>query len=222
MSCLFVTCLLVCTGCIQTPSAGKNLGENAGQLSQSPPSILTQVPDVRQSQSYSCGAASLQAVFNYWGIDEREGMLIQELNSTEETGTPPESLVRVARAHGLHAYMLSNLTLADLEQFNANGTPVIIACQAWRTPEEENQSWDNLWDDGHYMVVIGLDKDNVYFEDPSLLGSRGFIPRQEFLSRWHDYEGTSLSGPNSTVFSHLGIIIRGNEPAVYPTFTYVD
>ena len=97
--------------------------------------------------------------------------------------------------------MQTNLTLTDLEQFNANGTPVIIAGQAWRDPEEENRSWDTLWDDGHYMVVIGLDKDNVYFEDPSLLGSRGYIPRQEFLSRWHDYEGvcqTSISDPNAT------------------------
>jgi predicted double-glycine peptidase len=146
---------------------------------------------------------------------------MQELNSSYETGTLPESIVRVAQAHGLKADMQSNLTLTDLEQFNANGTPVIIACQAWRDPEEENQSWDNLWDDGHYMVVIGLDKDNVYFEDPSLLGSRGYIPRQELLSRWHDYEGTSTLGPDSTVYYHLGIIIRGSEPATYPAFTYV-
>jgi len=222
MTCLFVAGFLMCPGCIQTPSSGKNPGENAGQLSASPPGLLTWVPDVRQSQSYSCGAASLQAVFNYWGIDEREGTLIEELNTTEEAGTPPESLVRVARAHGLQAELRTNLTLVDLEQLNADRIPVIIACQAWRVPDEVNLSWDDIWDDGHYMVVIGLDKDNVYFEDPSMLGTRGVIPRQEFLSRWHDYEGTSPFGKNSAALYHAGIIIRGSEPAVYPAFTRVD
>ena len=39
---------------------------------------------------------------------------------------------------------------------------------------------------GHYMVVIGIDNQNVYFEDPAILGSRGYITDQEFLDRWHD------------------------------------
>src|SRR5208337_5317962 len=118
--------IIVSTGCVQNSAPPQVMYNQTVTGLATVPGLLSQVPDVRQSQSYSCGAASLQAVFNYWGIDEREGMLIQELNSTEETGTPPESLVRVARVHGLQAYMLSNLTLADLEQFNANGTPVII------------------------------------------------------------------------------------------------
>jgi hypothetical protein len=29
----------------------------------------------------------------------------------------------------------------------------------------------------------------VFVEDPSLLGSRGVIPRAEFEERWHDVEG---------------------------------
>jgi hypothetical protein len=186
------------------------------------PGLLSQVPDVRQSTSYSCGAASLQAVFSYWGIDQREGVLIQELNTTETSGTPPESIVRVARAHGLEADLRTNLTLGDLEQSLAGKVPVIIACQAWRDPAGANRSWDDTWEDGHYMVVIGMDKSNVYFEDPAMLGTRGVIPRQEFLSRWHDYEGDAPFSKNSTVLYHAGIFIRGKEPAAYPEFTHVD
>ena len=72
---------------------------------------------------------------------------------------------------------------------------MIIACQAWSDVSPAHLPWDKDWEDGHYMVVIGLDADNIYFEDPAMLGTRGMIPRQEFLSRWHDYEGAAPFGP---------------------------
>jgi len=214
--------IIVSTGCVQNSAPPQVMYNQTVTGLATVPGLLSQVPDVRQSQSYSCGAASLQAVFSYWGIDQREGVLIQELNTTEATGTPPESIVRVARAHGLEADLRTNLTLADLEESLAGNVPVIIACQAWRDQSEANLSWDDTWEDGHYMVVIGLDRSNVYFEDPALLGTRGEIPRQEFLSRWHDYEGGPPFRNSSTILYHAGIFIRGKEPAKYPEFTYVD
>ncbi len=51
------------------------------------------------------------------------------------------------------------------------GTHIIVNAQAWT--DDQN--------DGHYMVVIGVDNENVYFEDPAVLGSRGYISNQEFL-----------------------------------------
>jgi len=161
-------------------------------------------------------------VLNYWGTDVREGVLMQELGTTPEAGTPPDAIVRVARDYGLSAELRLNLTLADLEQSVVEKSPVIIACQAWTDTDPEELNWDTDWEDGHYMVVIGLDDENVYFEDPSMLGTRGMIPMQEFLSRWHDYLGTPPFGAYSTALYHAGIFIRGNEPAEYPAFTHVD
>lgn len=207
--------LVVSTGCTQAPAT------IPGNTTVTPV-LLKTVPDVRQSQNFSCGAASLQAVLNYWGIDEREGELIRQMGTTSESGTPPEAIVSAARAHGLDASLGTNLTLADLESSVAAGVPVITASQAWRDPEEANQSWENIWEDGHYMVVIGIDSNNLYFEDPALLGTRGVIPRQEFLARWHDYEGVPPFSNTSRILNHAGILIRGKEPALYPAFTHVD
>ncbi len=214
--------IMVSAGCVQQSAPWQNEKNPIAADPATVHGLLNTVPDVRQSQPYSCGAASLQSVFNYWGIDMREGVLMQELNTTEESGTPPESIVRVARAHGLQAEIRTNLTLTDLEQANANKVPVIIACQAWSDVSPANLSWDRDWEDGHYMVVIGLDTNNVYFEDPSMLGTRGVIPRQEFLSRWHDYEGAAPFSSDSTVLYHAGIFIRDSEPALYPAFTHVE
>ncbi|MFA6364105.1 C39 family peptidase [Methanoregula sp.] len=211
--------LIVSAGCMQASVSPQDAGIQNATGSES---VLSTVPDVRQSQPYSCGAACLLAIFNYWGIDMREGVLMQELNTTEEAGTSPDAIVRVARAHGLQAALRTNLTLADLERSLANRTPVIIDCQAWSDTSPANISWEDDWEDGHYMIVIGLDAENVYFEDPSQLGTRGVIPRQEFISRWHDYEGPAPFNANSTPMYHAGIFISGSKSANYPTFTHVD
>jgi predicted double-glycine peptidase len=218
---LFLLAGGIACGCLQQAPAGAGVvqgPQDAGMV----PGLLATVPDVRQSQSYSCGASSLQAVLHYWGIDAREGVLIGELGTSEEAGTSPDALVRVAQSYGLSAGLRTNLTLDDLAQANSERVPVIVACQAWRDESEASLPWESVWESGHYMVVIGIDDENVYFEDPSLLGTRGIIPRDEFLSRWHDYEGKPPFGNSSEVFYHAGIFIRGSRPASYERFTRVD
>lgn len=182
--------------------------------------ILFGVPDVRQSTNYSCGASALQAVLSYWGgEDQREDVLMKKLNITHE-GASSEDIIRVAQGMGFEAEFKENLTLADLEASIKAGIPVIIVGQAWR--DNETTPWEDDWDDGHYMVVIGLDERNVYLEDPSILGSRGYIPRQEFIQRWHDYRYEILSPTNIRKVVHAGIFIKGKEPAKHSMFIHVD
>lgn len=173
--------------------------------------ILSGVPDTRQSTEYSCGAAALQAVLGYWGRDIGEGDLMELLNTNPDAGTYPDDIIRAAQELGLKAEYGENLTLADIEVSVRKEVPVMVDCQSWRSVSERIESWADIWDDGHWMVVIGLDEKNVYFEDPYILGTRGFMPRQEFLERWHNPRGF---GPSDTVKqNHVGIFVQGNEPA---------
>ncbi|MDD1723749.1 MAG: C39 family peptidase [Methanospirillum sp.] len=191
--------------------------------------LLLTVPDVRQGTEYTCGASALQAVLNYWGIDMREDELVELLNTTEESGTPPENIQSVAASLGLTASVEENLTPEQLEESIDANIPVIIAAQAWNGEYADDgtwisvtpESWNDTWEDGHYMVVIGIDDRNVYLEDPAQLGTRGVIPIGEFLSRWHDYDGGTGTGKPEHVYDHLGIIISGDEPASYPAYTPV-
>lgn len=176
----------------------------------SPPPLLA-VPDVRQSTGYTCGAAALQAILAYWGTEEREDRLAARLHSTPEAGTHPLEILRVAREFGLTAELHEGLDLSDLERALAAGTTVIVDLQAWR--DQTVLPWSKTWDDGHYMVLLGADRENLYFEDPSLLGERGVIPRQEFVERWHDYEGDPPLDPTDRTFVHAAIFITGSRPA---------
>jgi predicted double-glycine peptidase len=194
------------------PSPDNALASRQGK--PSPPaglSLLEGVPDVRQSTGYTCGASALQAVLAYWGTEEREDRLAARLHSAPKAGTNPLEIVRVAREFGLTADLREGLELADLEAALASRTTVIVDLQAWR--DRSDLPWAETWDDGHYMVLLGADRDNLYFEDPVLLGSRGMIPRSEFIDRWHDYEGEPPLDPTDRKYVHMAIFLRGSRPA---------
>lgn len=193
-------------------------GFSAGRVLPTPPAPAASgtmpairalsVPDVRQSTGFSCGAAAFQAVLGYWGIDEVEGDLIAELGSDPEQGTPPHAIARVARARGFQVRVHENLSLAGLAGEVHRGVPVIVAIQAWPSEPSPGRRWVDEWEEGHYVVVVGVDDSSVTVEDPSLLGARGFIPTTEFLDRWHDVDASDRR------WVHLGIAIEGDAPAV--------
>jgi predicted double-glycine peptidase len=186
-------------------------GLRHAQAAPAPAPSVPAIPDVRQSTGYTCGAAALQAVLAYWGTSEREDRLAARLHSTPEAGTHPADIVRVAREFGLTAEIREGLDLADLEQALAGGTTVIVDLQAWR--DRADLPWTETWDDGHYMVLLAMDRDDLYFEDPSLLGVRGVIPRAEFVDRWHDYEGDPPLDPGDREYVHMAIFLKGDHPA---------
>ncbi|AKB54749.1 hypothetical protein MSBRM_1751 [Methanosarcina barkeri MS] len=185
--------------------------------------MLLQVPDVRQSTNYSCGASCFQAVVSYWGgTDMGEGQFIELVNTTlgetERKGTTPSGIVEGAEKMGFRAEIRENLTLDDLRDSINKGIPVIVRLQAWK---DENQTWE-MNASSHYMVVIGIDSKNVYFEDPWILGNRGYIPHDEFIERWHTFSYESPTADKKTNMIHMGIFISGDKPAQNPGFIHVD
>ncbi|HEY0196506.1 MAG TPA: C39 family peptidase, partial [Methanobacterium sp.] len=125
-----------------------------------------------------------------------------------ENGTLPEGIAQAARDSGLTVEVMENMTLQDLHQNINQGVPTIVLCQAWR--DNTTGNWTNNTGDSHYLVVIGMDDQNIYFEDPAILGSRGYISLQEFLERWHDQYLNPETG-NNTTLAHLGIVVT-DEP----------
>ncbi|HEX2695116.1 MAG TPA: cysteine peptidase family C39 domain-containing protein [Acidobacteriota bacterium] len=187
-----------------------------------PAGLLSTIADVRQSTAYSCGAAALQAVLNYYGIDKREKALMDMLKTTEEAGTSPDNIVRVAKELGLQADPRENVRYEDLIKAYREGIPVICAIQAWTDALPGKRAWTSDWEDGHYVIVIGADEQFVYVEDPSLLGTRGIILKQEFLDRWHDYTGGPPFDPTDRAYVRLGIFMTGKTPVRQYSFTKVD
>jgi len=146
--------------------------------------ILWNVPPVQQETNYTCGASAMQSVFSYYGQSFTEAYLAKELGSTPKDGTDHHKMADYAKKLGIKAEVKHNLRIADLAPYLEREQAIIIEAQAHG--DRVGMDYTNIWDSGHYMVVIGLDEKNIYFMDPSASGNRGFLPIGEFMTRWHD------------------------------------
>lgn len=189
-------------------------------ITQNNTTILN-VPDTKQPNNSTSGAAALQAVLTYYGTDTFLDTLVNMTNTTEN-GTPPEGIAQAARDSGFTAEVKENMALKELQENINQGIPTIVLCQAWG--DNATGNWTNHTGDGHYLVVIGMDEENIYVEDPAILGSRGYIPLHEFLDRWHEQylinETENNTGNDTTIttVNHLGIVITGGQAVNFPPF----
>ncbi len=176
------------------------------------PDKFLEVPLVRQTTEYSCGAAALAAILHYWRVfSGSETELFIPLGTTQNDGTAPDSIVRVAKSFGLSAEEKTRMTLDDLELAHKSGSTVILNIQAWK--DKGSSPWSLTWENGHYVVLVGLDENFIYVMDPSVSAQYGYIPHKEFLERWHDYEEKN----NVKEFNYeLGIVIRGKKSPLKP------
>ena len=169
----------------------------------------------RQMTEYSCGASALQSVFSYWGQEMEEEALMRLLGTNPEVGTFPQDLVRGARALGFDAEMKENSSLDDLERFTSAGHPVTALGQVWRSEKDTPESAADEWDCGHYIVVLSVDADYVYFQDPYIRMGKGFVPRSAFDEHWHQIMG-GIAHARSAEMHRVAIFIKGNESAIRP------
>jgi ABC-type bacteriocin/lantibiotic exporter with double-glycine peptidase domain len=175
-----------CPACGATPGADRVLAARAR---------LMRLPDVRQHTAYACGAAALQAVLAYHGIDARGDELMDELGTDPVVGTRWWEIKRVAERHKLRVEKHEGMTTGGLKALLARDVPVVLAIQAWadRTALAGDVDWADRTEDGHYVVAVGYDERLFYFEDPAIFGV-GYIPHEDLAERWFDFDehGTRL------------------------------
>lgn len=147
---------------------------------------LVRVPLARQDTDYTCGVTALQSILGYYGIDKRLDELAAAAKSSPEDGTSYKNIADYAKAQGFAVSIRTKMTLEELKRYIDKKQPVLVVIQAWAESTSSYSSGQN--EDGHYVVAIGYDKNNFYFMDPSTLGHYTYIPTDEFVSRWHDYD----------------------------------
>ncbi len=146
--------------------------------SMSLPTNLIKVPRLRQSTDYTCGVCALQAVLGYYGDDVREDELARMLKANHTDGTRYKEIAKYGQSHGYNVEIKKDAEVADLEAFLTSGRPVICLIQAWgedKSGDGQKIDYSKRWQDGHYVVAVGFDKDNIYFMDPSTVGTYTYI-----------------------------------------------
>lgn len=160
------------------------------EASQEAPANLIRVPLMRQGLNYTCGPAVLASMLYYYdqSKDFLEDELAKMLRANEQDGTLVADMVRVSEAEGFTVTTYYNWNLEALKASIDNGTPVIVLLQAW-AEKVPGHDYKTDWENGHFAIVVGYDKKNLYFMDPSTFGNYTFIPIKQFLDRWHDMDG---------------------------------
>lgn len=145
------------------------------------------VEHIRQSTNYSCGPACMAMVMRFYGRSITEQRLIRDMGCTPELGTSPIQIARYLRSRRHSHKQQSRMSLPLLQAYMDREWPVIVAYQAWpHRPSETDlgQTWDN----GHYSVVVAIEKGKVCLVDPSSKRKRRWIEAGKFLASWRDIE----------------------------------
>jgi ABC-type bacteriocin/lantibiotic exporter with double-glycine peptidase domain len=111
-------------------------------------------------------------VLSAYGIDKSERELVKSTKTSKISGCDEKNIVKTARRLGLGAYIKKNSSINELRRLVNRRVPVIVD---WFSPEEA----------GHYSVVVGFDKDNIFLADPHF----GKIRKHKiswFEERWFD------------------------------------
>lgn len=163
----------------------------------------TLVPLVRQSYDYSCGAAALASCLYYWGVwNGREPELYFALG-TNEAGTSGSAIIQVAKSFGLEVVYRNNLSIEDLRSYLDFGYTAILNIQAWGR-YDDTTDFGEVWDDGHYVVLVNFINTDIVMMDPSVAGRYALMSVDEFEGRWHDW-----SDDGSTKEYHTAILLKG-------------
>jgi SPP1 gp7 family putative phage head morphogenesis protein len=172
---------------------------------------ILEVPDIRQRDHYSCGAAAAMAVGKYFGVGPKSlTEWKHELGTVIEESTHPSAIVKYFLKLGLDVDAREGMTLDDLKIYIDEGMPIICPVQDYGpfVPAKAKFAY------GHYLTVIGVAGGYVFCQDSSednVIADSGsvqkpgrvMIDQNDWMDLWHDKD------VEGNKFIQYGIAVRG-------------
>lgn len=177
--------------------------------------VLIRIPALRQYGGYTCGTTCVQMLMNWLFPYEGDLNLAayeEALGTTEDAGTPPESIVRFLAESGVAACEKENKTVDELAAALDAGRPTLMCIQAWSSAEDGSYNTADPSDpetylaEGHWVICVGYQQTEngrrFFFNDPACVG-HCLLDEAELNARWIDMDGAGR------VYDHYGIEISG-------------
>ena len=117
-------------------------------------------------------------------------------------GIDDKNISDAAQSLGFKVEIKNESGFEDIEKWLKKGVPVIVD---WFTRGRQDYG-DSEVSDGHYSVVIGLDDEYIYLQDPEIGGERK-IEREDFMKVWFDFTGYYLK-PEELIIRQLIAICK--------------
>jgi predicted double-glycine peptidase len=164
-------------------------------LSELSPSIFAQetssanvfnVPYYNQEQGYWCGPATLQMVFEFWGVKISQSAIASRVYNQTDNSTNINAMKDYASDVGFNCTAEVG-SINKLREFIQKGIPVIVLQQISLNDAR-----------GHYRIVVGYDeKKEVFTTFDSQQYENYNITYSQFVDLWQN--GTTFSAKNWTL-----------------------
>lgn len=138
-----------------------------------------------------CGPASLKMIFDYYGFDKTEEEIAKMCDWNEKLGVSDKGIKKASEALGLKVEIKNESSFKDIKDYLDKKVPVIVN---WFTRGRIDYGESEV-PDGHYSVVVDLDDEFIYLQDPEI-GKLRKIKRDNFMKAWFDFEGENISKEN--------------------------
>ena len=160
--------------------------------------MILNFPPYEQGDEFDCGFGICVSSLLYCGKDF-DYQEIAEFLDTDESGTLFTRMIELMNQHEIDCTK-KTMDIDEVKQWIRRRIPIILPLQAWS--ENPVTSYKEIWDQGHYVAVIGFDDKNkkMLFRDPSSKPVT-FLTYEELPDRWHDV------GKDGKVYENYGLAI---------------
>lgn len=152
----------------------------------------------------ACGPATLKMLLTFWNLPGQEKTdleLAKECGTRPDFGTTNKQFVETAHRFGLDATVKTFATFDDIQEWLDKDIPVVVD---WFSPGRKDAP-DGDMPDGHYSIVVGLDAESIYVQDPETGGMR-VISRRQFWRVWFDFEDDFITSWDDMVIRWMAAV----------------
>ncbi len=142
------------------------------------PKLSLPIPHFKQAKTNTCLPASARIVLAHLGHSIDEATL-ERLLETKPFGTPVRNIQRVS-TFGFSVSFASS-SLVNLRAALAEGNPVIVFVMTG------NMKYWRL-NVAHALVVVGIDDEKIYLNDPWFDKAPQVCSIDEFLAAWAEFD----------------------------------
>ena len=145
-----------------------------------------------------CGPAALCMVLSYYGVGRTEAELARMCGTDPMIGTCDSALKAVAETLGFVVEIKTDGTINDIQEWLIKKVPVIVN---WFSRGRVDYDSSEV-PDGHFSVVVGMDDESIYLQDPEI-GALRRLGRSDFIRVWFDFRGQYITGWNDLIIRQL-------------------
>lgn len=140
--------------------------------------VMLAVPHLQQSKNGECLATCTAMILTYSNHPCLLGQLLKILRIQPEMGAPFSNIVNLEQLGLLVGYQQEG-ALETLYRLLTHGWPCLIAVDTGELPYWQSST-------GHVVVLVGMDGEHVYLNDPALDEAAIQVPIGDFYLAWYE------------------------------------